>query len=166
MTGSMFGTIRSEGHGRTIRFDRHFQASIDEIWAACIDPEQLQHWFAEVSGDLRVGGEAFIDFDNGEHTPLVIRECEAPRLLVADWAFGDDAMSTLRVELSSADDGGTNLALAHYNVPSSTGVGYAVGWHAYLDRLADQLSSSEITNWSQRFDELIGEYQSVSKPRT
>jgi len=24
---------------------------------------------------------------------------------------------------------------------------------------------SEITNWSQRFDELIGEYQSLSKPR-
>ena len=41
----------------------------------------------------------------------------------------------------------------------STGVGYAAGWHAYLDRLADQLSGAEITNWSQRFDELIGEYQ-------
>lgn len=165
MTGSLFGTIRSEGHGRTIRFERSFQATRDEIWAACTEPEQLQHWFAEVSGDLHVDGQAFIDFDNGEHTPLVIRECEPPRLLVADWAFGDDAISTLRVELGDADDGGTTMVLEHYNLPSSTGVGYAAGWHAYLDRLADQLSGSEITNWSQRFDELIGEYQSVSKPR-
>ena len=77
---------------------------MNEIWAACPEPEQLPHWFAEVSGDLHVDGQAFIDFDNGEHTPLVIRECEPPRLLVADWAFGDDAISTLRVELSDADD--------------------------------------------------------------
>lgn len=159
MTGSMFGAIRSEGHGRTVRFERHFQAPIDEIWAACTEPDQLSHWFAEVSGDLRVDGAAFIDFDNGEHTPVVIRECEPPRLLVADWAFGDDAMSTLRVDLSSSDDGGTTMVLEHRMLPSSTGVGYAAGWHAYLDRLADQLSGAEIANWSQRFDELIGDYQ-------
>lgn len=78
------------------------------------------------------------DLVNGDHTPLVIRECEPPTLL----------------------DGGTNVVLQHDNLPSSTGVGYAAGWHAYLDRLADQLSGSEITNWSQRFDELIGEYRS------
>jgi uncharacterized protein YndB with AHSA1/START domain len=165
MTGSMFGTLRTEGHGRTVRFERSFRASRDEIWAACTDPEQLQRWFAEVSGDLNVGGAAFIDFDNGEHTPLVIRECEPPTLLVADWAFGDDALSTLRVKFSGSDDGETAMVLTHYNLPSSTGVGYAAGWHAYLDRLADQLSGSEITNWRQRFDELIGEYQSVPAPR-
>lgn len=165
MTGSPFGAVRSEGHGRTVRFDRHFQAPIDEIWAACTDPEQLSQWFAEVSGDLRVDGEAFIDFDNGEHTPLVIRECDPPRLLVADWAFGDDAMSTLRVDLTSSDDGGTTMVLKHSMLPGSSGVGYAAGWHAYLDRLADQLSGAEITNWNQRFDELIGEYQSVAAPR-
>jgi uncharacterized protein YndB with AHSA1/START domain len=165
MTGSLFGAIRSEGHSRTVRFDRQFQAPIDEIWAACTDPEQLSQWFAEVSGDLHVDGQAFIDFDNGEHTPLVIRECEQPRLLVADWAFGDDAMSTLRVELSSSDDGGTAMVLEHSMLPGSTGVGYAAGWHAYLDRLADQLAGTEITNWNERFDALIGEYQSVPGPR-
>jgi uncharacterized protein YndB with AHSA1/START domain len=159
MTGSLFGAVRSEGHGRTVRFDRHFHAPIDEIWAACTDPEQLAHWFAEVSGDLRIGGEAFIDFDNGEHTPLVIRECDPPKSLVADWAFGDDAMSTLRVDLAPSDDGGTTMVLEHSMLPGSTGVGYAAGWHAYLDRLADRVSGAEITNWSQRFDELIGEYQ-------
>ena len=165
MTGSTFGVIRSDNHGRTVRFDRHFQAPIDEIWAACTDPDELDHWFAEVSGDLRIGGQAFIDFDNGEHTPLVIRECEPPRLLVADWAFGDDALSTLRVDLSPSDDGGTTMVLEHSLLPSSTGVGYAAGWHAYLDRLADQLSGLEITNWSERFDGLIGDYQSaVSRP--
>jgi len=162
MTGSMFGAVESDDSGRTVRFDRHFQAPIHEIWAACTEPEQLLHWFAEVSGDLRVGGEAFIDFDNGEHTPLVIRECEPPTLLVADWAFGDEAMSTLRVDLSSSDDGGTTMVLEHRMLPSSTGVGYAAGWHAYLDRLADQLSGAEIANWSQRFDELIGDYQAFA----
>lgn len=165
MTGSMFGAVRSEGHGRTVRFERTFQAPINEIWAACTEPEQLSHWFAEVSGDLHVDGEAFIDFDTGEHTPLVIRQCEPQKLLVADWAFGDDAMSTLRVDLSASDDGGTTMILEHRMLPSSTGVGYAAGWHAYLDRLADQLAGAEITGWSQRFDELIGEYQSVAAPR-
>jgi uncharacterized protein YndB with AHSA1/START domain len=163
MTGSMFGAVRSEGRGRTVRFERSFEAPRAEIWAACTEPEQLRQWFAEVSGDLHVDGEAFIDFDSGEHTPLVIRECEPPRMLIADWAFGDDAMSTLRVELSSSDDGGTTMVLEHYDLPSSTGVGYAAGWHAYLDRLADQVSGAEITNWSERFDQLIGEYQAAPR---
>lgn len=35
MVGSMFGAVRAEGHGRTVRFERNFQAPIDEIWAAC-----------------------------------------------------------------------------------------------------------------------------------
>jgi uncharacterized protein YndB with AHSA1/START domain len=160
MTSSPFGQLRDDVRGRAVRFERHFDAVPDEVWASCTEPERLGRWFASVSGEFGVGGRLFIDFGNGDNTALVVTRCDPPRSFVVDWAFGDDAMSTLAVEVV-ADEGGALLVLDHSRLPDSAATGYGAGWHAYLDGLATDLSEGEPADWQQRFDALIGDYKSM-----
>jgi uncharacterized protein YndB with AHSA1/START domain len=165
MAASAFGELRHDRSGRAVRFERHYATNVDDLWSACTEPERLARWFADVSGDFNVGGKAFIDFRDGDHTEISIRRCEPPHVLELDWAFGDDAMSVLAVELTASDDGGTLLVLDHRALPTSSATGYAAGWHAYLDLLEACIADREIGTWQQRFNEVVDEYREAPVAR-
>jgi uncharacterized protein YndB with AHSA1/START domain len=165
MTTSAFGELRHDRSGRAVRFERHYATDVEDLWAACTDPDRLARWFADVAGDLNVGGKAFIGFRDGDHTEISIRRCEPPHALELDWAFGEEAMSVLSVELTTSDDGGTLLVLDHRALPTSSAPGYAAGWHAYLDLLEACVAGREPSTWQQRFNELIGDYREAPVAR-
>lgn len=158
MTMSAFGELRVDRSGRAVRFERHYATDIADLWAACSQPDRLARWFADVAGELSVGGQAFIAFRDGDHTEITIRRCDPPHALDVDWAFGEEAMSMLTVEFASTDDG-TQLVLDHRCLPTSSATGYAAGWHAYLDLLDACVNDREISAWQQRFNELIDDYR-------
>ncbi len=77
------GTRRVAGSGvRTIVLRRSYDVPIEDVWQACTDPDRLNRWFLEVSGDLRVGGRYQFEGNAGGE----IVRCESPRLLTPDVA--------------------------------------------------------------------------------
>ena len=54
----IIGTMRAQDQDRgVVRVEDVYDTSIDDLWQACTAPERLARWSAEVTGDLRVGGE-------------------------------------------------------------------------------------------------------------
>lgn len=94
------------GQARTAVFRRTYDASIEDVWDACTDPERLARWYVPVTGDLRLGGT----ISQAMMGSGVITECEAPQRLVLSLEGGVDQIT---LELESRPDGQTNLVLQH-----------------------------------------------------
>jgi uncharacterized protein YndB with AHSA1/START domain len=87
------------GEARSAIMTRRYDASIEDVWSACTDPERLARWFVPVAGDLRQGGSYNLEFGVfGE-----VLRCDPPRLLTLSWAYKD--MPVDEVELRLAPDG-------------------------------------------------------------
>ena len=54
---TVLGTMRALDSTRgAVRVEDVYDTDIDDLWTACTTPDRLARWIAEVSGDLRVGG--------------------------------------------------------------------------------------------------------------
>ena len=125
------------GEARTIRLQRTYDASIEDVWNAFTDPRRISRWFLPVSGDLRLGGRYQFEGNAGGE----ILECERPNRLKATWVYGmpDDpnAVSEVEVRLTSNGDDRTDLDFAHTAIvpeemwgeygPGAVGVGWDMG---------------------------------------
>lgn len=164
---ALLGTLRDDepagaaGERRAVRFTRRYPVPAAELWTALTSPERLARWFAQVDGDLSVGGEVTVTFDGGTVTPMVIRRCDAPRELEVAWTFPAEPDSVLLVQVADAD-GGSELVLDHRLLPHDQAIGYGAGWHTYLDRLDDVLAGSDGRDWEDRFQELLQVYRGVA----
>ncbi|GHJ48449.1 hypothetical protein Cs7R123_57910 [Catellatospora sp. TT07R-123] len=107
------------GEARCAVFRRVYDASIEDVWDACTDPERLARWYAPVQGDLRVGGE----FSQGDFGPGRVLRCEAPRLLTVALGGGDPAPDEIELRLSEGPDGTTVLEFEHATTLSEHNIG-------------------------------------------
>ncbi|MDX6197225.1 MAG: hypothetical protein QOJ79_376 [Actinomycetota bacterium] len=107
------------GPARSATFRRTYDASIEDVWDACTNPERLARWYQPVQGDLRLGGE----FTQGEMGGGRIVACEAPRLLRLALGPGDPSPDQLEVRLSPGADGGTVLEVEHATTLDSHEIG-------------------------------------------
>ena len=62
-TSSLYdGTMERTADGGVIRFERHLEYGIRDVWDAITNPERLADWWlpfdAEITIDLRAGGES------------------------------------------------------------------------------------------------------------
>ena len=138
---------------------RHaFAASPADVWAAITDADRMSAWMAPVTGDLRVGGEWTISYDNGAASGTIC-ECDPSRRFVTTWAWAHEPErppSTVTVELHDGPDGGTVVSLRQER-SSAPGEGYAAGWYSYLrslDRFLDGRDASE-SDWQADWTEAI-----------
>jgi predicted NUDIX family NTP pyrophosphohydrolase/uncharacterized protein YndB with AHSA1/START domain len=150
------------GGARTVLIRRGYDAMIDDVWDACTDPDRLNRWFLDVTGDLRLGGTYRLEGNaHGE-----ILRCEPPRLLAVSWIYGDRPVDEVELRLSPAGDGGTVLELEHATVVRQvewegrsvdviTGLG--PGWEPALLAL-DRYLSGELP------DTVAAEWRSASPP--
>lgn len=125
------------GPGRTIRLQRDYDASIDDVWDALTNPERVSRWFLPISGDFRLGGRYQLEGNAGGE----IVACEKPNRLKVTWVYGDPQseadVSELELRLSSADAGKTSVTLEHTAIvpdemwseygPGAVGVGWDQG---------------------------------------
>jgi uncharacterized protein YndB with AHSA1/START domain len=146
-----------DGAGHLV-FHRTFAAPVDDVWAACIEPERMGRWIGTWSGDPASGEVAFRMTAEGEDVPeevYLVEVCEPPRRLVVRSrdaaAFSEDG-SGPRIawqhvlELDEAD-GVTTLTFTQV-VPDGPVGGDMVasvgpGWDYYLDRLAAALAGAD-----------------------
>ena len=96
-------TVTVTDNGSAVRtvasLQQDYPTSIDELWAACTEPERLVRWFAPVKGDLRLGGTYQIEGNAGG----TIKSCEAPRGFTVSWEFGGEVTElTVRLESDGA----------------------------------------------------------------
>lgn len=141
------------GSGRTVELHRRYDASVEDVWAACTEPARMSSWFLPVTGDLRPGGHYQLEGGaRGE-----ITACDPLRLLSATWLFGDDPpppadIGLVTVELDPIEDTVTALRLEHAAVvdedrwhtygPGATGV----GWDLALMCLALYLRGTQVSD--------------------
>ena len=141
-----------EREGKAVRIvcgDRTYDADIAKVWDAIANSERLAHWFAPVSGDLKLGGRYQVKGNAGGE----IVRCEQPTALDITWEFGGNvSWVTLRLESIESK---TKLTLQHimgkddeseahwkkYG-PGATGVGWELGFMA----LGQYLTTGEPVN--------------------
>jgi uncharacterized protein YndB with AHSA1/START domain len=156
MTDGM-GVVTRQDDRATVRFERHLDAAIGDVWAALTTPAGLASWLAPATVDLTEGGKMAIDFGEEGLAGGPITALDAPTLLEYQWRFPGEPDSVLRFALTP-DDEHTVLVLEHRFLPADQAMGYGAGWHAHLDHLEARLAGREPGVWADRFRELVPHY--------
>jgi uncharacterized protein YndB with AHSA1/START domain len=133
------GTLERTADGGVIRFERHLDHPIREVWDAITNPERLADWWlpfdADITVDLREGGEMVFSATGDEPVTFTctILRLEPPMLLEHTHA---DPGSSMRWELEPVGTG-CILRLSHFVPDADAAIGncYVVGLHASLARL-------------------------------
>jgi uncharacterized protein YndB with AHSA1/START domain len=124
--------VLETGKARAAVVSQDFDASVDDLWDACTNPERIPQWFLPVSGDLRLGGRYQLEGNAGG----TIQRCDPPNGFAATWEYGDE-VTWIEVRLVPVPDGGARLELEHVAHvddqrwaefgPGATGVGWELG---------------------------------------
>jgi uncharacterized protein YndB with AHSA1/START domain len=160
MTEAM-GALRRDRDGCAVRFERLYDYTPQELWRALTEPEQIRGWLADVSRfELEPDGEVHLHFGDepeGGHTRWRIRELEPGRVLECEWHYPGEEPSIVRFECQPREQG-TLLVLDHRRLSPDDAPGYAAGWHAHLEALA-QLHALKDEDWYRRYQELRPAYE-------
>jgi uncharacterized protein YndB with AHSA1/START domain len=149
--------LRSDGERATLHFERLYDFTPEELWAALTDPDRIQRWLARASTfELQLGGGVQLDFGDTEDARVAgaIRALEPGRVLEYDWTFPGEEESFVRFEIVPQAQG-TLLVLDHRRLGRDFAAGYGAGWQAYLEALAGE---RELGDWDRRFEELHPRY--------
>lgn len=83
VSNTLVGSIQAVAGKAVVRMEDRFSTDIADLWSALTDPQRLARWIAQVTGDLKPGGEIRASFTSGWEGPGRIDVCEPPgRLLV------------------------------------------------------------------------------------
>jgi uncharacterized protein YndB with AHSA1/START domain len=148
------GEVRAEGDGAGLRYERRYDATPDEVWAAFTDPDSIRRWlFAEAIVEPRAGGLFELRWgDDAARGEVIV--WEPPYVFEASWDESN-VESVLRVEIAP-DGSGAVLVLDHRGLTRPSAIGTGAGWHAHLEALGDVLGArGEIEDrWQERFEAL------------
>jgi len=138
------GTVREVDNGYELRFERHFEQPVEEVWEAITEPEHLADWLGTAEVDLRPGGRIKIEEAGGAGIDGEVLAVEAPRVFSFKWdsrEWGDGG--PVRFELSEDEGGGTLLVFTHI-APAAGFEEYRTktlaGWHYLLNLLGSELA--------------------------
>jgi uncharacterized protein YndB with AHSA1/START domain len=160
MMSSDYGEIGAGTKGRSVRFERHFDATADEIWAALTDPEQVRVWLlCEATFELRVGGAVSFDWGEDGKSAGTISIYDPPHVLEYSW-IEQEGTSIVRFDVRPGDGEGVVLVLDHSELPASMHAGVGAGWHAHLEALG-ALLAAESFEFQPRYRELQPEYEKL-----
>jgi uncharacterized protein YndB with AHSA1/START domain len=133
--------VLEAGEARTVTISQRYDATVEEVWDACTNPERIARWFLPVSGELRIGGRYQLQGNVGG----TIERCNPPESFAATWEFGG-GISWIEVRLTAEPDGSTLFELEHISHvadelwdqfgPGAVGV----GWDLTLPFLAHYLA--------------------------
>jgi uncharacterized protein YndB with AHSA1/START domain len=138
------------GEGRTVRLEREYGASIDDVWDAVTSPERISRWFLPVHGDFRIGGRYQLTGNAGGE----ILACDQPNRFKVTWVYGEVTspadISEVEVRLTALDAARTRLVLEHVAiVPEDRWAEYGpgavgVGWDGAVLGLSLHLAGGSI----------------------
>jgi uncharacterized protein YndB with AHSA1/START domain len=142
----------------TLRLERTYEASAEEVFDAWTNPEVLRRWWAVTPEqstpvadvDLRVGGVYRLAMENPDGTRHTVGgeyvEVSRPRRLVYTWAWesedgGEAGADVSMVTVEFAEDAGrTTVVLEHSQLASAESAErHEHGWNACLQMLAERV---------------------------
>lgn len=125
--------VLETGEARVMTIGQTYDATIDDVWDACTNPERIPRWFLPVSGELRLGGRYQLEGNAGG----TVERCDPPKGFAATWEYGGE-VSWIEVRLTPGAEGGTRFELEHTAHvdderwaefgPGATGVGWDLGF--------------------------------------
>ena len=163
MTTDVWGVLTPTPNGVTVRFERRYATTPEDLWSSVTEPERLARWLGPVYGDLVVGGRYELRMGDdvaGSPQNAVgdVVECDAPRRLVIGWEFPGEAASRVIVDIRPDGDGAV-LVLEHLDLEAAAARGYGGGWHASLDQLDDHVAGRPVRGWDDLFAAALPRYR-------
>lgn len=139
---SNFGNVIRQKDGFCVIFERELNHSVDLVWEAITNPDQLKIWFTDFEMDFRVGGKLQIIFRDADRsiTHGDIVEIRPKELFSWTWE-GELAVW----ELEKIGDNQCLLRLTYSKMDDQYAVGAAGGFHTLLDRLELALTGNKKT---------------------
>ena len=134
------GTITKKSDGYQVVFDRTLQHSIEKVWNAITDPDQLKFWFTDIDMDFRVGGKINIRFRDKDKT------LSEGKIIAIDpphrfsWTWEDELAEWV---LKSVDSHSTQLTLTYSKLSKAFAIKAPAGFHSLLDKLEERLAGSD-----------------------
>jgi uncharacterized protein YndB with AHSA1/START domain len=155
------GAVREVADGYELRFERIYDAPIDDVWALLTEPERIEEWLGVADVELRTGGRYRLLEVGGQGIAGVILTLEEPRVLEYTWDSAEWTGGTVRYELSESD-GGTRLVFTHIHPAKSWGeyrYKSLAGWHTLLDLLELAVEGSpaswHMERWQTHYDRYL-----------
>ncbi len=168
------GTMRALDETRgAVRVEDVYDTAIEDLWEACTTPDRLARWIAQVSGDLRVGGDVQVVFTSTWTGPGRIEVCDAPHHLLLTMQPGSEEECELEAWLTE-EGSRTRLVVEERGLPRDSLYLHGAGWQAHLEDLGQSLttgasvhpdgwsSSRQSPAWQQRWDDLSPTYRDMT----
>lgn len=131
VTRTVGDRVLEAGEARVVTITRTYDATVEELWDACTNPERIPRWFLPVSGELKEGGRFQLEGNAGG----TIERCDPPASFAATWEFGGQT-SRIEVRFAPEPAGGTRFELEHTTPvgehwtefgPGAVGIGWELG---------------------------------------
>jgi uncharacterized protein YndB with AHSA1/START domain len=165
MTGDsrILGRLREADGMGIVRVEDRLDTDIDDAWSALTDPTRLAHWYGEITGDLRLGGEYRARlYASGWEGVGRVQACEPPRRLVV-LHQGADEPNERATEVTLTPDGDqTILVIEQRGVPVSLLPAYGAGMQVHVEDLGAHLAGQGRCDSKTRWDELFPGYQKLA----
>jgi len=166
MSMSRYATIVD---GRTVRFEREFPISVEQLWTYLTSPAGLRTWLAD--GHIGPDGAELRFENNGSSIQGAVLVWEPPHVVEFAWSGGptQPAGSRVRFEVSSVGTQ-SRLLLTHTRVEGDAAPEFAAGWHRHLDTLSaalgERLEGEVRLTWQQLHQQYAQQDIRASKANT
>lgn len=135
----MYAIIEKVEKGYIAWFDRHYNQSVEEVWAALSNNDFLPKWMPNLKvKELKQGGAITFNMFDGTSFDMVITDYKEMSVLEYEWGSGH-----VRFELFS-EEAGCHLVLKEFipGISDHTAKDLA-GWHVCMDVFTDLLNGKE-----------------------
>ena len=134
-----------------IEIEREYAHPVSRVWDAVTTSDGISSWMKyEATLERRIGGRIFVDFKSEGNLEGVVCEWAPERVFAYTWG-----LSVLRWELEPRE-GGTRLRFTNSHVTPDILMGFAAGWHAFIDHLGPYLAGTTVED---RYDDLMKTYE-------
>jgi uncharacterized protein YndB with AHSA1/START domain len=156
----MLSTMRADDatHG-TVRVEDVYDTDVDDLWQACTTPERLARWMADVTGDLRVGGEFEATFTSGWEGTGRVEICDPPHRLVVVNRQTDATEETVVEAVLTPEGDRTRLVVEERGLPLERLPEHGAGWQVHLEDLGAVVAGGERCDIGARWRELVPSYR-------
>lgn len=164
MTRFPLGTTTAVDAERTeLKFERHYPAAPEAVWAMLTDPEKTQLWWAKVRGQANAGSTFDLKWLNVKDEGHGIEtdwwygrvvEAEAPHLL----ELSNSMHGRIHITLEPTAEG----TLLRFNntvaVPAEVVLMSLAGWHVHFDHLCEALAGKGV-DWQHWWDDFYPSWE-------
>jgi uncharacterized protein YndB with AHSA1/START domain len=144
------GLLELEAERASITFRRLLRHSVQDVWDALTDPEQVEAWFmAKVRRESVRGGRLDMEHPNGVRASGRVLEWNPPRVYEYEWNLPPGPnqpageASLVRWELNPVAEG-TLLVMTQRKLSRPTAQVFVRGMPVFLDRLAATLDGTAL----------------------